>query len=114
MAATGSLTERQKSLATALAVAKMAALAAKPGDDGGSANLDCAFLYQRDGLRAPDVRKAAEAAGVSVSHCYSKWWRGWLVQVSEGQGAMNARMAEAAADALRSAGFEATVYYQVN
>lgn len=115
MAATGSLTEAQKALAAAFAAAKHAAQAAKPGDDGGTANLDCVFLSARRGLTAATVRKAAEVAGVAISARWqSRWWNGWLVFISEGQGARNTRMAEAACRALRNAGYDASVYYQID
>lgn len=109
------LTPRELRLATALAAAKQAALAAQPGADGGSANLDSAFLNARRGLTAASVRRAAEAAGVTLgARRRGKWWNGWTVQVGQGQGAMRTRTAEAAAKALNAAGESATVYYQVD
>lgn len=109
------LTPRQKQLASALAAAKQAAVDVEPGDDGGSANLDTAFLHAQPGLRTDAVRRAAAAAGVAVGDRWrSRWWNGWMVHVEKGQGAMRTRMAEAAAEALRAAGESASVYYQVD
>lgn len=109
------LTPRERRLASALAAAKHAALAAQPGDDGGSANLDSAFLNAVPGLRGESVRRAAEAAGVSLgTRQRGKWWNGWFVHVGGGQGAMRTRTAEAAAAALVAAGESATVYYKVD
>lgn len=111
----GSLSPREKKLAAALAAAKHAALAVQESDDGGSANLDCAFLDAQPGLTAAAVRRAAEAAGVSLGvRQRSRWWNGWFVHVTSGQGAMRTRMAEAAAKALKEAGESATVYYKVD
>jgi hypothetical protein len=108
------LTPRQAALAAALAAAKQAALRVQPGDDNGSANFDSPFLYATPSTRAATVRKAAEAVGVEVSRYNSRWWKGWAVDVTDGQGAMRTRMAEAAAQALRGAGEYASVYYQVD
>lgn len=112
---TGGLTPREVRLAAALAAAKHAALAVQPGDDGGTANLDSAFLNAQPGLRGESVVRAAEAAGVLLGiRRRSKWWNGWFIHVTQGQGAMRTRMAEAAAAALNDAGESASVYYRID
>lgn len=105
----------QVRLAAALAAAKHAALAGREGGDGGSCNLDSAFLDAKPGLRGESVARAAKAADVSLGIRWrTKWWNGWMVHVHQGQGAMRTRMAEAAAKALNDAGESASVYYRVD
>lgn len=101
-------------LVDAFRAAKLAADFAKPGDDGGSANFDSAFLYGRRGLTDKAVQAAAAEAGITVRRSSSRWWKGWFVQVGAGQGAMNTRMAEAATKALIDAGWDAGTYYMVD
>jgi hypothetical protein len=101
-------------LTQAFRAASLAAEFAKPGDDGGTANFDSAFLYAKRGLTGAKVQEAAKEAGVSVRRRDSRWWKGWFVEVGAGQGAMNTRMAEAACKALQEAGLEASVYYQID
>lgn len=113
----GRVTPRAGRLAEALRAARAAAEAAvnRDDDDGGSANLDTAFLYATRGLRETTVRQAAEAAGVHLGpRQRGRWWNGWMVHVGAGQGAMRTRSAVAAAEALVEAGEEATVYWQVD
>lgn len=112
------LSPRERSLATALAAAYHAAMAVKDdGDDGGSCNLDCAFLHAQRGLTSAMVRRAANAAHVGVGERYrSNLWNGWFVHVGAhcGQGYMRTRMAEAATRALRDAGEDASTYYRID
>jgi hypothetical protein len=108
------LTPRERRLAEALLRAKVAARDAQPGDDGGSANLDCVVLAPQPGLTERIVAAAAEAAGVSYHRRRSGVWKGWFLNFGQGQGAMNTRMVEAACEALNRAGETATVYYRID
>lgn len=108
------LPSRARLVYDALCAAKASAEAARPGDDGGSANMDSPFLHSQRGLTSDAVDSAARLAGVGVRRYRSSMWNGWFVSLTAGQGAMRTRMAEAAARTLNECGEEASVYYQVD
>jgi hypothetical protein len=101
-------------LTQAFRLARKAAEEAQGTEDGGTANLDSAFLYARLGLTEATVQRAATAAGISVRRHNTRFWRGWFIEVARGQGAMRTRMARAAHEALQAAGQESSVYYQID
>lgn len=68
----------------------------------------------RSDLTDKAVQAAAEEAGITVRRWQTRWWRGWMIDVGAGQGAMNTRMAEAATKALNDAGWDAGTYYMVD
>ena len=108
------LPPRARLVYDALSAAKAAAEAARPGDDGGTANVDSPFLHSQRGLTRDAVENAARLAGVGVHRYRSSWWNGWFVSLTAGQGAQRTRMAEAAVRTLNECGEEASVYYQID
>lgn len=83
-------------------------------DDGGTCNLDSAVFWLK-GARESLVLEAAEKAGVIVNSFTWLGARCWWVNVQHGQANLRARMAQAAAQAMRAfndkiPGFRASCY----
>jgi hypothetical protein len=97
----------------ALRLARLAALAADPIEDGGTCNFDSATIALRN-LKGVDVNQAGKDAGVTA---YTGKWFGeptaW-VGCSHGQGARRTAMAEAFCAALHAQDIPATMYYQMD
>lgn len=105
------MTDSALPLADALRLALKAAEAVADTGDGGSANLDSAFLFARRGMTARRFEESALAAGVGAYRSHHRFWRGWFLEVQWGQGARRTQMAEAAVATLKEAGWDACVYY---
>lgn len=107
-----------KRLADIFRQAEEAALAADPGDDGGTCNLDTpAFTIER--VRAATINKAAAMAGVQCTDF--RWWSGrwfWLHVTLLGQGNRRATMSTAAQRVLDAVddipGWHACQYCQMD
>lgn len=97
-------------LSQAMVKARNAAQAEKAKDpsDGGSCNLDFAYI-SATGIREATAR----------NHGYSAFKAGWHGRVmrvysGEGQADLNYRQVQAVAKVLREEGFDAAVYYQLD
>lgn len=97
-------------LSQAMVKARNAAQAEKAKDpsDGGSCNLDFAYIS------VPGMRESTAA-----NHGYSVFKAGWHGRVTkvysgEGQADLNYRQVQAVAKVLREEGFDAGVYYQLD
>ena len=102
------LNELNNALINAVNAAAMLADA----EDGGTCNFDMVTLK----IKIP--KKFTQYISVKLEKMYARdWgrlWRGYyLVDIPlSGQGSRRTRMAEAACDSLRAAGYDAQVYYQ--
>ncbi|TCL40021.1 hypothetical protein EV210_101221 [Anaerospora hongkongensis] len=103
-----------KKLQRDLDKARLAAIDAMPGDDGGSCNLDTLVLRVPKG-REKLVLKAIKAAGL---HCRGKSdWLGPCYFVSGptgGQGNGRTRTVTAMEKSLKGNGWDASVFYKVD
>lgn len=101
--------------------AKEAALAAEPGEDGGTCNCDTPG-FRLPKVRVSTIQKVAAAAGLTVTP-YESWGARafWLNVPLNGQGERRSRMMQAAqnvlsefADSGAIPGFTACGYYQMD
>lgn len=100
-------------LTSTLRAAREAAdAAASAVGDGGSANMDAAFLC--DDRKSNAVAGAIAAAGLSARWWRTRYWRGWMLSLSYGMGGKQTAGCEAFVRVLREAGFNAAVYYHVD
>lgn len=94
----------------AMVKARNAAQAEKSKDpsDGGSCNLDFAYI-SATGIREP----TAEKHGYSI---FKAGWHGRVMKVysGEGQADLNYRQVQAVAKVLKEEGFDAGVFYQLD
>ena len=83
-------------------------------DDGGTCNMDSAYVS----VPRMAEKQAAEIAALSGVHCYllnSKLFgRILMVGAGHGQGSRNTAMSEDACEGLRVAGYKARVWYQID
>lgn len=88
------------------------AAAAKSGD-GGTCNFDAVYLKLKNWSKAK-VEAAAKTAGVGCFQwsCYGSKY--WVFPINAGQADARTAAAEAMRDYLKSAGYTASVYYQVD
>ena len=107
----------QPKLIQDLQAAKEAALKTardNPGD-GGTCNMDRAILFLPKGVRVAQVAGAVTRAGLSG---HGSTWLGARVYFIHapigGQGDLNTRQAEAISWTLKTAGWGAAVYYQMD
>jgi hypothetical protein len=102
-------------LTAAFIAARDAALAHKDDPDNGTCNRDTPVLRVPPGTREATILAAAEAAGISASKIQ---WLGrvgyFIFAPSSGQASRCSRMAEAACGALKDAGLEAIMWYQMD
>jgi hypothetical protein len=96
-----------------LIAAQNAGREAAKGEDGGSANLDCAFL-RVPRSRENKMEEAFEAAGVAGYK--TKWFKmsGYMITPPGHQGNTRARAAEAMVKSLRESGYDALTYCQMD
>ena len=103
-----------QALRSAFTIANDAAMLAAPGDDGGTCNFDTCTLSLPHSRRA-EVEEAAAGTGIRAR---AEKWIGECFFLSSsasvGQGFSRTRVAEAMRDALKAAGFDAMVYYQMD
>jgi hypothetical protein len=104
------ITDQQ--IADALTAAKAAALKVADTEDGGTCNFDCAIIR---GITITKMRKASAVSGVAF---FPDKWLGrqcfFIHGFLQGQGFRRTKMAEAACAALRAAGLDAHMYYQMD
>jgi hypothetical protein len=97
-------------LSAAVAKARNAAQAEKAKDprDGGSCNLDFAYI-SATGLRKSTAAKRGY-------HVFKAGWHGRVMKVysGEGQADLNYRQVQVVAKVLQEEGFDAGVYYQLD
>lgn len=101
-------------LTAALVVAKETAKTVSVGDDGGSCNFDSLELSlpHFNAQKTLDAINDAGLHGYVVTHWGSRLF---LVNSPVGrQGSSNTRQAEAMAKVMRDAGYDASVWYQVD
>lgn len=109
------LTGKYAQLAKDLKAAAASGLAvARNTPDGGTCNFDSAALYLK-GWNGKKIRQAAAAAGVACFE-WNLWGsRSWCFAVrGAGQADANTAASEAMRDHLKAAGYEASMYYQVD
>ncbi len=102
-------------LAAALAAAKNASQALRNSGDGGTCNFDTAvFFLRQNGLTEKVIKEASALSGVTVD--VRRWMKlkCAFVEIGEGQGSRRTTMAEAACEALKDSGVEATMYYHMD
>lgn len=107
-------------LVAAFIKAADAAIAADPGpDDGGTCNLDSAFIAA-GGMREKQAKEIATAVRAArpeaMVHLSNGGWQGRMLMLSAyyGQAERRTTMAEAAKKSLAADGLEAYMYYQMD
>ena len=87
--------------------------AARLSDDGGTCNFDAATIRLKGWNRAK-VEQAAKEAGVRCFE-WSLWGsKSFVFPIATGQGNARTAGAEAMSEALKSAGYDAGMYYQMD
>lgn len=87
--------------------------AAELSDDGGTCNFDAASLHLDGWIRAK-VEQAAREAGVGC-FVWNLWGsKSYVFPIASGQGNARTAGAEAMSKHLKSAGYAASVYYQMD
>lgn len=107
------ISEKVKALAEALAKARAEALKFKDIDDGGTCNLDCPTLHLKR-WRETDVQKACELAGLSCNKWEDYYFNYHIARACYGQANRRTKMAEAFTEAMKNAGYEASVWYAMD
>lgn len=108
------LPERYKRLAETLKVAVMAAKAVAGGEDGGTCNFD-SMMLSASKWNQKLVKAAAQKANVRVFATRILGYKYYVFSVPfAGQGNARTRQAEAMAQAMEAAGYDASVYYQMD
>lgn len=108
------LPERYKRLAETLKVAVMAAKAVAGGEDGGTCNFDSMMLAAPK-WNQKFIEAAAQKAGIRVFATRIFRCKFYVFSVPfAGQGNARTRQAEAMAQAMEAAGYDASVYYQMD
>ena len=93
--------------------AKLAAIEAAKGDDGGSANLDTVTI-RLPRAREVNIKKAAKEAGVHVSKIDWIGVRYFVFPPACGQGNARVRATEAMKKVLHEAGYETLMYSKID
>lgn len=108
------LPERYKKLAESLKVAVEAAKAVAGGEDGGTCNFDSMSL-DLPRWNQNLIELSAKEAGIRVFDTKIFRHKYYIFSVPfGGQGNARTRQAEAMAQAMKSAGYDASVYYQID
>lgn len=108
------LPERYKQLTEDLKSAIKAAKAVAGGEDGGTCNFDSMMLAAPK-WNQKFIEAAAKEAGIRVFDTRIFRCKYYVFSVPfGGQGNARTRQAEAMAQAMRSAGYDASVYYQID
>jgi hypothetical protein len=103
-------------LANALNLANEAAKKVSGTKDGGSCNMDAPTILLT-GWRQPDINKVNAISSVKLSKkIQSRWWRkSRFVEIDlEGCASCRTAMAEACVNSLKSSGYDAAVFYQLD
>ena len=101
-------------LTLALLAAKSAASQHNNDDDGGTCNFDTAFIRLPRWNRQQTI-KAFENAGLRTDVCNIFGGTAYMVfGCYTGQGNRRTNQAEAVRDALQDAGYECSIYYQMD
>ena len=98
---------------------KLAAQIIEGMEDGGTCNFDAVFLPtgrgRQIGRKSDKVVKAVEAAGCTCFHVGSGYRKGYVVNVGlGGQGSTRTKAAERVRHHLEDAGFEVSMWYQMD
>jgi hypothetical protein len=96
-----------------LAAARAVADAIPFEGDGGSANMDSATI-SIPGARASKVKSIVESAGFSCCEVTRFKCREFLIMAGGGQGDHRTKRAEAISKHLREAGWDASMWWQVD
>ena len=107
-------TDKYTQLASDLTAAVAAARAAAPGPDGGTCNFD-SLMLSLPRWNAAKIEAAAKAAGIRTFDSTFFGRKVWLFTVPcGGQADMRTRQAEAMYKAMKEAGYNASVWYQMD
>lgn len=106
--------ERYKKLAESLKAAVEAAKAVAGGEDGGTCNFDSMMLAAPK-WNQKFIEAAAKEAGIRVFDTRIFRCKYYVFPVPfGGQGNARTRQAEAMAQAMKAAGYDASVFYQID
>lgn len=103
-------------LREALSTANAVALFFKDVVDDGTSNFDHPMLLKPEGMSNSQVEEAFKVAHINCERVKTGMWKNFyhIYGVSLGQGSRRTTMAEKFAEALKQAGYTATVFYQVD
>lgn len=106
--------ERYKKLAESLKAAVEAAKAVAGGEDGGTCNFD-SMMLDLPKWNQTLIELSAKEAGIQAFDTRILRHKYYIFSVPfGGQGNARTRQAEAMAQAMKSAGYDASVYYQID
>lgn len=103
--------KQMAALEAAVKAASQKAMQLKDTDDNGTCNFDACIIK----IKIP--KRLRDASSLKLSQCSYGVFRGWYFIYDlplYGQANMRTRMAEAAADSLCEAGYNAHVYYAMD
>lgn len=97
-------------LEAAVKVASEAALESRDTEDGGTCNFDTCYVR----IKIP--KRLRDKSQLHFMQGWGLYRDSWSINElpTHGQGNMRTRMAEAAAESLRAAGYNATVRYEID
>lgn len=102
----------------AIMAAKIAAEAHRNDDDGGTCNFDTALLRKPDGITKAEFTAIIEGNGLRANYdnYRNSFGKGYyhITGYQAGQGDRRTNMAEAFSSALKTAGFDSMVWYQMD
>ena len=103
-------------LREALSTANAVALFFKDTVDDGTSNFDHPMLLKPEGMTTKDIEEAFKLAHINFERVKSGTWKNFyhVLGVCFGQGYRRTTMAEKFVEALKQAGYTATVFYQVD
>lgn len=97
-------------LEAAVNEAARVALKYKDADDGGACNFDTPLLA----VKIP--KRLRDATALHLARCWGRYSKCYIIEDIPlyGQGDRRSEMAEAACESLRTSGYAATMYYQMD